>query len=353
MNPWFLGLLLVSMLVLPLPFALRWWRRRQARRAWLALAPRLELSLVAGGDQRLLSGRYQGHPVEVLLSSDGTAQMRMTVQAHLPPDLHLSRQEAGSRRLQLRGLRDIQVGDAALDAAFVIQGSNPAAVIRLLREPGVRDALLALVAGNPQAVLTRNEVVAPSGYPVQEEPCRRALRALALVASTLERTAGQHAQLAASAREQAWSERLALATARPQAPLPPEPALPPVDKAPVERNVRSEYGRRKSLYFLFGQLPVAVGWWMWLLGGAFKHRHELLGLAPTEWGALGGVLFVLGIGGGLYGQLKLLRCPACDESLTQDGAAEAALSSRRVTRRNRTSLALKFSACPFCKTRLR
>ena len=346
----FLGLLLVSVLAVSVPFALRGWRQRQARRAWLELTPRLELALTEEGDQRLLSGRYQGHSVEVLLSPDGTAQMRMKVQADLPPGLHLSRQEAGSHRLQLRGMRDIQVGDAALDAAFLIQGSNPAAVIRLLREPGVRDALLALVAGNPRAVLTGNEVVAPIGYPVQEEPCRRALRTLAQVASTLDRAAGQHAQLAASAREQARSERPAPAAARPQAPA--EPAKTQVDKARSDREIRDEYARRTSLYSLIGQFPAILGWLMLLFSG----RKGFLESSGFPWGMVGFGLFVGGMVGTVYGNLKLLRCPACDESLVQKrrSPSGAELLNTEVRRRgSRYSDALSLVACPSCKTRLR
>ncbi|HZH16269.1 MAG TPA: hypothetical protein VE057_18105 [Archangium sp.] len=65
----FLGLLLVSVLAVSVLFALRGWRQRQARRAWLELTPRLELALTEEGDQRLLSGRHQGHSVEVLLNA--------------------------------------------------------------------------------------------------------------------------------------------------------------------------------------------------------------------------------------------------------------------------------------------
>ncbi|QRK12156.1 hypothetical protein JQX13_20205 [Archangium violaceum] len=342
MNPLFLGLLLVGMLGVPLPFALRWWRRRRARRAWLALAPKLELSFAADGAHRLLSGRYQGHSVEVLLSPDGTAQMRMKARADLPSGLHLSRQEAGTHRLQLRGLRDIQVGDESLDAAFIIQGSNPAAVIRLLREPDLREALLALVADNPRAVLTENEVVAPIGYPVREEPCRRALRTLAQVAFTLERSAGQLTQQEVLAREQV-----------PQAPVEPEPAKSQVGRTLSDKDIRDEYGRRTSLYMRLALFPLVVGWGLMVLFGP----KGLLGHAGTPWGTVGFGLLLGGLVGGVYGDLKLLRCPACDETFTwwtrRNPSRDENLKAEVKARGTRSVEALWLVACPYCKARLR
>jgi hypothetical protein len=163
MNPLSLILMAVGALAL-LPLVLRWWRQRQARQAWLALAPKLGLSPTEGVERR---------------------RVRMGVTVALTPRLHLSRQRPGLRLSERRELKHIQVGDAALDEAVLIRAKNPAAVIRLLREPGVRDALLTFLEGNPGGTVTETAVEAPLGNPVHEEPCQRVLQELARLTSTL------------------------------------------------------------------------------------------------------------------------------------------------------------------------
>jgi hypothetical protein len=363
MNPLFIILPLAALVaVRPL---LRQWRQYQTRRAWSALAPRLELSLVTGAaDGRILTGRYQGHPVDVVLSPDGMAQLRMEAQATLPAGLHLSRQEPGAERLKLRGMQDIQIGVPALDAAFIIQGKNPAAIIRLLREPGVSEALLALQADSPQAMITENEVVAPIDSAAQEEPCRRALRALARLTSTLEQVAGQQEALAATAREQSRREALARqpapAPVQPEAPAAPAPvqAEPEAPTPPPTRKrerpdsvaIRDEFVQRTSMYALIGQYPIWTGFALILLGKLVKHR--VMGFEPYTWQFLGIGSFLVGLVGTIYSESKLLYCPACERSVTQISKEQQQRRPelRVQARRPRiTSLV----ACPHCGVRLR
>jgi hypothetical protein len=358
MNPLFIILALAALMAVP-SLLLR-WRQHQTRRAWLALAPRLELSLVTGDDRRLLAGRYQGHPVDVVLSPDGTAQLRMRAQATFPAGLHLSRQEPGAERLRLRNLQDLQIGEPALDAAFIIQGKNPAAVIRLLHEPGVSEALLALQTDSPRAMITENEVVAHIESAAQEEPCRRALRALARVTSTLEQIAGQQEALAATAREQSRREALA----RQPAPVQPEPVATPVQAEPEvstpppprkrERPdtaaIRDEFAQRTSMYALIGQYPIWMGFALILLGGFLKHR--LMGFEPHTWQFLGIGSFLVGLVGTIYSESKLLYCPACERSVTKFSKQQQQRRPELQAQARRPRV-MSLVACPHCGVRLR
>lgn len=331
-----------------LPSVLGYSRQERTRRVWLELAPRLELSLVAGDERRLVTGRYHGHPVDVLLSPNGTAQLRMKTRAALPAGLHLSRQEPGTERLRLRGLQDIQIGEPALDAAFIVQGKNPAAVIRLLREPGIGEALLALQAHSPRALLTEGELVAPIESPVEEESCRRALRALARLASTLEQVAGQQ------------DEPPALPPAR----LQPEPPVTPIrvqpepsvsvtprsresERATRDAAIRDEFAQRMSLVSLLTLYPGVAGVALLLLGKLL--RRGLFGLAPFTWTLLGMGTLLVGLVGALYSDSTLLSCPACERSLTRYTEEQRRRRPERRTRHSVWSLV----ACPHCGVRLR
>lgn len=343
-------LLLLGALV-ALPFVLRYAWQERTRRVWLELAPRLELSLVTGDGRWLVTGRYHGHTLDVLLSPNGTAQLRMKTRAALPAGLHLSRQEHGTERLRLRGLQDIQIGEPALDAAFIVQGKNPAAVIRLLREPGVGEALLALQTHSPRAMITEGELVAPIESPVEEESCRRALRALARVTSTLEQVAGPR------------DEPPALPPARfqpdpPATPAPVQPA-PPVSVTPRSREseratrdaaIRDEFAQRMSLFSLITLYPGVAGVALLLLGKLL--RRELFGLAPFTWTLLGMGTLLVGLVGALYSDSTLLSCPACERALTKYTEEQRRRRPELRTRHGRPSV-WSLVACPHCGVRLR
>lgn len=202
MSPGLIGLAVAAAVALT-PLTLRAWRRAWARRRWRALGPILELSPFPSSTRVLLAGRYRGHPVEVSLSRTGASRLRLTLGTKLPQDFALLPQGRGLRWRGASKERDIQVGQPALDAAFLIQGANPAAVIRLLGEPGVRDALSRLQARGVPFQLQGQELIASPTGSLSEASIRELLRDLSGVASALQSTAESHRALAASAREAA------------------------------------------------------------------------------------------------------------------------------------------------------
>lgn len=324
-----------------LPRALRWMRRRRARQAWLELSPRLELPLSEGANERLLSGRYRGHPMEVRLTLHGTSQVRVPLKTSLPAGLRLSRQEPGSTPRPRRGPRDIQVGDPEMDKAFLIEGKNPAAVIRLLREPGVRDALLALQTESPRALITENEVLAPMEGPVQEERCRRTLRSTALLTSALLEAMARHEELAVKAREQVRREL---------PPVPgPRPTVPQKDGSLSLAFVRDEFARRLRIHRWFGTIPMVTGLPLFCCVAAGRTVLAELGLSLTYCllTALG--LFVGGLLGHHVISRKILLCPACGQDVIEPDPEKQEFLKKGEDGITLT-LTLSTDICPHCRT---
>ncbi len=350
MNALLLAGLVAVGAVTSLPWALRWVRRRRTKSAWLELSPKLELPLAGGSNERLLSGRYRGHPVEVRLTPHGTSQVRVPLKTPLPAGLHLSRQVPGAMRRPGRAVRDIQVGDPALDEGFLIQGKNPAAVIRLLREPGVREALLALQADSPWVLITENEVMAPLASPVREETCRRALRSTALLTSALEETTARHQLLAATARDQARRELPAVPSPRPAETAPSrDEVLGQGSEDPALALIRDEFARRMRIHNWFGTYPTVAGFVLLCLCAVMSTGSEtLLGQPLLYWALAGGGLVVAGLLGHHVISRKILLCPACgldviepDPELQQFGKGEEGIT---------ISLTLSTDICPNCRT---
>lgn len=315
------------------PFLWRAWRRSRARRAWRAMAPRLELLLGSEGNRRLLVGRYQHHPVEVLLASDGTARLCMKAAGNaFPAGLHLFPQGPAPHRF--RRQQDIQVGEPALDAAFMIQGQNPAAVIRLLREPDVGPTLLALQADNPRAILLENEVVASLAYPLEEEAGRRTLRSLDRVVSALERAARHQREAVAQTREQTLRE----ASEEPSRPRPMTPRDNPWMIA--ERKTRDEFQRRVRQHLFFAELPMTLAFFSGV-GGFLTAKLGAPEMALLSMAGIG-VFMMMGFVGSAFSQAWWMRCPACDERLQDLRQGKSVLR-----------YATDFSSCPHCKARLR
>jgi hypothetical protein len=320
-----LTILALLVLLASLTLAIRQLRRHRSRRAWQSLAPKLELSLTQG---KRLIGRYKGMPVEVLLTN-GAAQIRMATQAELPPGLHLSRQEPGARRLL--GVRDIQVGDKPLDDAVLIQAENPAATIRLLRDPTVRNALLEFLAEHPKAVVTGNEVVVP----VEEQPDEalglRVLRSQQRLATALMASAGQRQEQVLEAREQARREALPAGRQLPDRPHPkplPSPSL---------RSLREIFAQRRWLHGLLSYPPIFGGLLLAFISKGTESGLFKNGLSPA-WATVGFCLFMAGLVAQTFGGYFIVRCPACGGTLEKRVGGKIAVFETKV--------------CPHCQMRL-
>lgn len=311
------------------PRGLGWLLDRRLLEAWKALASKLapELKLPEGS---WLAGEYRGRAVEIMPGLDGSVRLSMQVQAPLPAGLRLSHQGVGAGLLRLKGLRDIQVGDAQLDASVVVHADNPASTIRLLREPGVREALLALLTGHPRAVVFGSEVMVT--LPLRSEPAlfRGALQALERLTSVLELTANRlHAQVQ-EAREQA---RGALSPEAPSASRPAERS-----RAPLASEVFRDFARRKALASWICFYPLLLGLGLFV-GATIDSESALLGLSRDlriELATAGMILiFLSGTLGFVATSFFILRCPICTEQLIRHRIALAGIK-----------------ACPRCQTRL-
>ena len=158
------ALLLVLLFARAVQLAAQWVVVRRAAPVWREVSTRLELT---PGPHGRLEGRSRG--IALRVSPRGArAELRVAVPAPLPAGLNLFA-ESRRPRLQLRALQDIRVGDAAFDAAVVVQGRNPAEVIRVMRGEGVQPALMRFFADHPSGRLTGNELVLP-GVGAEELP---------------------------------------------------------------------------------------------------------------------------------------------------------------------------------------
>ncbi|WP_224246178.1 hypothetical protein [Hyalangium gracile] len=311
-----LAIIALLVLLVSATAATRQIQRLRLRKAWQKLAPRLELSLT---DARRLSGRFKGMPLEVILTGS-SSQMRMAVQAELPPGLHLSRQKPGARRL--RGVRDIQIGDKPLDDAALIQSENPAATIRLLREPAVRDALLEFLTEHPNAVVTGNEVVVPLEKKPDEELGRRVLRSQQRLAAAIEASANHLRQQALEAREQTLLEAAPSdrqLPERPQIKSPPSPSL---------RSLREIFRIRRWIHGLTSYPALFGGLLLIAATGGRKGPMAVVGF----------ILAITGLVAQSLGGYFILRCPACGGALMKNTGGKAADFETKV--------------CPHCQMRL-
>lgn len=206
------------------------------RKKWLALARPLELSPAPGRPLRL-TGLHREREVE-LTPTGSSACIRVRLRESSPLDLHLSSQRRVSR-VQLKSLRDLQVGDPTLDDALVVQAANPAAVIRLLRDEAVAQAARTLFAGHPSALVVGNEVTVRLESP-DEERARAALADACRLASAMDDALARHGAFAAQ-------ERAAARALRPAEP----PSLPPVPVDPLAWVLPAFQRRRRWLGALF------------------------------------------------------------------------------------------------------
>ncbi len=117
--------------------------------AWAAFAHQNGYALSPTGRQMTGTFADIGVHIEVRATDDTLiTEVRAGVNARIPIGFHLSRQ-SGMWASLLDSVTvgpEIQIGDPELDEAFLIHGRDPDAIAEVLRQPSVRESLLALAA---------------------------------------------------------------------------------------------------------------------------------------------------------------------------------------------------------------
>lgn len=300
MNPWLTTLTLLAALLVGWS-QLRVWGRERLRRRWRALGPTLELSPSVVPERQLLVGSYRGYPVEVFLPRKGGSRLRLLLDAKLPEGFALAPQRRGPWGANAG--QDLQVGQPLLDAVYLIQGAKPAAVLRLIKEPAVRESLLALLQQGVRVQLTGQELLAPVRGDFTEESCRALLRDLVRLASALREAAEQHRSQAEVARDAARSEIPVVGSRHPLF------ARGDIQELARLRKVFDErWTRHKALVFAGGFAGLLVGVPLWLLARNSLEGWELGGL-PVALAFIGASM------AHAWSIRRQLLCPSCENDV--------------------------------------
>lgn len=334
MNPWLTTPAIVVLLVV-LQGQVRIWLRERLRRRWLALGPKLELSPSVVPARQLLAGRYRGYPVEVVMPRTGGSRLRLLLDADakLPEGFALTPQRRGPWGATSR--QDLQVGQPLLDAAYLIQGANPAAVLRLIKEPAVREALLTLHQQGVRVQLIGQELSAPVRGAFNEETCRALLRDLIRLASALREAAAQHRSQADAARDAARSEILAAGSRHPLFARRDFQEL-----VALREQFEARWTRHKALVFAGGVVGLLVAVPLWL---AVRDIPQ-----PEGWDLTGLPFMVVFIGASAahaWSVRHQLLCPSCANDVRQVVQDPETPDGTMVT--------LSLDRCPHCDLRLR
>lgn len=304
---------------------LLWIRRVRAARAarrWRALSPRLELALDPSSRGSRLSGRALARKVTVALARSGGAEVRGAIQAPLPPGLRLAPQ-LGKSRLQLRGVQDLIVGSEPFDSEVIVQGANPAGVLRLLQSAEVRDEVRALFRAHPDSQIASGEVSVRLPPGAGEAEIRAALKDAAGAARAIEEGAVDLSLEVARAKQSARQE--SVGPARRFTPLDPDFVF--------QRRIIRSFAARKATFKAFGVAPAFGGF---LVYSWARPLSELLGRTLGALQELGILLFIGGFIAGAAVVAFVYRCPSCHQIPTDGGAVD-----------------LDAYACAHCGARLR
>ena len=126
-------------------------KRDECLRAWqkMAAARGLEYRRPSFWVSPKVSGVVNGSTVDIDTfqrsagkSSVTYTRWRIGVPTALTGDLQIGEEGLGTTILKAFGANDIEVGDSDLDGRLRFQGSEPASIAALCRDPGVREALL-------------------------------------------------------------------------------------------------------------------------------------------------------------------------------------------------------------------
>lgn len=259
------------------------------RHGWLALG--LPLELRPGRRRDVLVGERRGRPLMLEVGAS-SARLVVTLGERLPPGTHLS-SEKHAPRVKLAALKDIQVGERAVDEAVVVQAANPAAIIRLLREDGVREQVPEFFDRYPSAIAVDWELMVTLDTP-DEATARTAFSDTCRLADALDAALALHRQAAERARAEA------------KAVVPPERPKPPAPPPDPMRELRARFRRIQAWYFATAVLPALSGW-----GLALAAQEKWVG---PQWAERGVALFLAAFVGAVA-SLGYYRCPACKERL--------------------------------------
>lgn len=149
-----LGLLVIA--VVPLIAYGAWKQHVRRREAWRALAQAHGWSFNHSWGSLEVEGLYQGQQLSLLTERRGHGKnsysvtvLRLDLGHALPPELSLEPEHFGDRLLKAFGVKDEELGDAALDEAFDLERLSPQARA-VLRAPRVAPRLLALPRAYPR-----------------------------------------------------------------------------------------------------------------------------------------------------------------------------------------------------------
>jgi hypothetical protein len=156
---------------------------------WQTAAAELGLDTTVGGrlSRPVLTGRVDGHRVEIDSythhAGGNNNQTYTRYRVGFDPlgiELRLSRQGVFSAITKMFGQQDVEVGDAAFDAAFIVQSSDPNR-LRGLLTPSVRSGLLRLLASYPDTVV-HDDYLVTTRRGVERDPARIVATSRRLVA---------------------------------------------------------------------------------------------------------------------------------------------------------------------------
>src|SRR5690554_702376 len=128
------------------------WLAEQRDAAWTQVGAALGLQFqkISGSAYSgQLNGELDGVKVQAHTLTEGSGKNKREytlvtarINGRIPLDMKVSREGFLQKAGKLFGTDDIQVGDDELDRQFLITGSNPSTIRRLLTDPAVKAALL-------------------------------------------------------------------------------------------------------------------------------------------------------------------------------------------------------------------
>lgn len=251
-----------------MPFSIR---STEAARFADRLANPLELAPAKGrGGRARLVGTHQGISVEIEIARGVKPSLSCALDAPLPPGLWVTREEHGP--LHRDSGRDLQLGDPVLDPLLHIECEHPAAAIRILRAPNVRERLAELFENHRRVHLIGPRLRISKLEDASVETVRVALGRMARLAAALSEAARE--EEARHAENKAESRALAKSIeARPKPKRAPKPEV--AASPPAGLWVERAYAKRARQSLIWICLPSVGLFAMW--------THARPSAAPWEW----------------------------------------------------------------------
>lgn len=215
------------------------WLSTQRDAAWAQVGNALGLQFhksFGSATSGQINGELDGVQIDVQTLVKGSGKNKSVytvvtarVNGRIPLDMKVSREGFLQKAGKLFGTDDIQVGDDELDRQFLITGSNPSTIRRVLTDPAVKASLLTTQKHATSLRVELGEVIIREpDVGKNQEKLTRYIRMSATLAGALGAASAQPALGAASA--QAAQGELAAAQAEPAA---AQPAAPNLEPAPL------------------------------------------------------------------------------------------------------------------------